>query len=196
MTWTQATAAETVVARVHVRHGQRDDVARRSRAATGAHRDVVLGRAGVDRPSRSASSARQASVDYKTRDYMGTTGALPRRPAGAAGARLTTPRCASPDRWLFGSVEDSEGGCTNGNCYYGSTFWLYIMDRQGRIVWYYADAASNAASSSFQRIARDGEYIWIEKRLGTGSAAGVHQDDARPGVHGEIRYADSPTPST
>ena len=42
------------------------------------------------------------------------------------------------------------------------------MDRQGRIVWYYADAASNA-TSSFQRIARDGEYIWIEKRPFGGS---------------------------
>jgi hypothetical protein len=37
------------------------------------------------------------------------------------------------------------------------------MDRQGRIVWYYADPAT-LATSSFQRIARDGEYIWIEKR--------------------------------
>jgi hypothetical protein len=37
------------------------------------------------------------------------------------------------------------------------------MDRQGRIVWYYADPGSNA-TSSFQRIARDGEYLWLEKR--------------------------------
>src|SRR4030095_877853 len=73
------------------------------------------------------------------------------------------PTRASPDRYLFGAVEDSAGGCTDGTCYYHTTFWLYIMDRQGRIVWYYADAASNA-TSSFQRIARDGEYIWIEKR--------------------------------
>jgi hypothetical protein len=64
---------------------------------------------------------------------------------------------------MFGAVENSKGGCNNGSCYYTATFWLYIMDRQGRIVWYYADAASSA-TSSFQRIARDGEYIWIEKR--------------------------------
>ena len=96
---------------------------------------------------------------------------------------------------MFGAVEDSTGGCTNGNCYYDREFWLYIMDRQGRIVWYYADAASNAASS-FQRIARDGEYIWIEKAR-TGSDRGRHQDDARSPVHGgHHRHPGWPTPST
>ena len=75
---------------------------------------------------------------------------------------------ASPERYLFGSVEDSVGGCTNRNCYFsGRRFWVYIMDRQGRIVWYWVDAATNAATG-FQRIARDGEYIWIDKaRSGT-----------------------------
>ena len=43
------------------------------------------------------------------------------------------------------------------------------MDRQGRIVWYYSDTTSNAATS-FPRVARDGEYIWIDKaRTGTRS---------------------------
>jgi hypothetical protein len=80
---------------------------------------------------------------------------------------------ASPEPWLFGAVENSDGGCTSQACYYHTTFWLYIMNRQGEIVWYYADPASNA-TSSFQRIARDGEYIWIEKRpFGNGSSRGV-----------------------
>jgi hypothetical protein len=71
------------------------------------------------------------------------------------------PDLASPERWLFGSVEDSIGG--GPQSYLTETFWLYIMDRQGRIVWYFAEPATNA-TSSFQRIARDGEYIWIERR--------------------------------
>jgi hypothetical protein len=71
------------------------------------------------------------------------------------------PERASRERYLFGSVEDSDGGEYDG--YYLRTFWLYILDRQGRIVWYYADPSTNA-TSSFQRIALDGEYIWIEKR--------------------------------
>ena len=64
---------------------------------------------------------------------------------------------------MFGAVEDSDGGCDNQQCFYHTTFWLYIMDRMGRMVWYYSDAASNA-TSSFQRMAKDGGYIWIEKR--------------------------------
>jgi hypothetical protein len=44
------------------------------------------------------------------------------------------------------------------------------MDRQGRIVWYYADAATNAISA-FPRVARDGEYIVFEKRPANGGSA-------------------------
>jgi hypothetical protein len=116
--------------------------------------------------------SKQAGVDYKTRDYQGMTGALPNgmpKPEVIA----YDPMLASPDRWMFGSVENSSGGCTNRSCYFDGTFWLYIMDRQGRIVWYYADPATNA-TSSFQRIARDGEYIWIEKRpFSSGGTRGV-----------------------
>jgi hypothetical protein len=58
-------------------------------------------------------------------------------------------------------VENSTGG---GDVdYYLNTFWLYIMDRKGRVVWYYANPGS-LATYSFQRIARDGEYIWFENR--------------------------------
>jgi hypothetical protein len=109
---------------------------------------------------------------FVTRDYEGTTEPVP------SGMPLPEvleydAALASPDRWLFGSVEDSDGGCNDQTCYYHTTFWLYIMDRQGRIVWYYADPASNA-TSSFQRVARDGEYIWIEKRpFGRGAERSV-----------------------
>ena len=92
---------------------------------------------------------------------MGTTGAIP---TGMPKPTLLAydAALASPDRYMFGSVEDSSGGCTTRNCYFDGQFWVYIMDRQARIVWYYADASSNAATG-FQRIARDGEYIWIEQ---------------------------------
>ena len=127
----------------------------------GAHSDVVLGV-----PGSTAVTVRivnkQAGQELKTKDYMGMTGALPARMPKPMVSMYNAER-ASKDRWMFGAVEDSDGGCNNQSCYYHTTFWLYIMDRQGRIVWYYADPASNA-TSSFQRIARDGEYIWIEKR--------------------------------
>ena len=160
VTWTQVRVADTV--RLEFSFAGSAVLSSRPLAgALGAHRDVVLGV-----PSATAVTVRIVSKvgtnDFKTRDYLGTTGALP----------ATMPRptlvsynaaLATTDRYLFGAVENSTGGCNSTACYYNALFWLYIMDRQGRILWYYADAAGNP-TSSFQRIAKDGEYIWIEKR--------------------------------
>ena len=161
VTWSQSLAAEEAWLEFTFESGN----VMRSRGAAGAlgeHRDVVLGVPGeTDVTVRIVS--RNAGVNYRSRDYSGRTLAVP---AGDNGMPVPTivsydPALASSDRWLFGSVEASTGGSIAD--YYTSTFWLYIMDRRGRVVWYYADPASNA-TSSFQRIARDGEYIWIEKR--------------------------------
>lgn len=135
----------------------------------GEHRDVVLGVPELTEVSVRIVS--QLGADYvSSRDYEGTTGPLPSR-LPRPEVLAYDPQRASPERWLFGSVEDSPGG--RDFAYYANTFWLYIMDRQGRIVWYYADPSSNA-TPSFQRIAKDGEYIWIEKRpFGVGGERGV-----------------------
>jgi hypothetical protein len=160
VTWTQARASDSTWLEFTFPGGT-TMTSRAQAGATGAHRDVVLGV-----PAATNATVRIVNkltgVDYKTRDYTSMTGAVP---TGMPVPTIVSydASIASPDRWLFGAVENSDGGCTNTSCYYHTTFWLYIMDRQGRIVWYYADAASNA-TSSFQRIARDGEYIWIEKR--------------------------------
>ncbi len=164
VTWTQAMAAETT--RLEFSFAGSPVLSSRAKpGATGMHRDVVLGV-----PAATAVTvrvvSRQGGVDYKTRDYMGTTGAIP---SGMPAPTVTMydAAAASPERYMFGSVENSSGGCTNRNCYFDGLFWVYIMDRQGRIVWYYSDASSNA-STGFQRMARDGEYIWIERgRTGT-----------------------------
>jgi len=128
---------------------------------TGAHREVVLGV-----PAETEVVIRIVSSDggqaFATSNHMGRTGAVPSS-MPTPEVLSYDPALASPDRWLFGSVEDSVGGVASTDAYYRSVFWLYIMDRRGRIVWYYADPASNA-TSSFQRIARDGQYIWIEKK--------------------------------
>lgn len=160
VSWTQAKASESVWLEFSFA-GSEVFQSRPLPGTTGAHKDVVLGV-----PAATAITVRivnrQATVDYKTKDYLGMTGALPASMPKPTVA-MWDPVLATPDRWLFGSVENSDGGCSNTSCYYHTTFWLYIMDRMGRIVWYYADGTSNA-TSSFQRIARDGEYIWIEKR--------------------------------
>jgi len=165
VSWTQAKAADQTWLEFTFTGGSLM-TSRPLAGAAGAHKDVVLGV-----PGSTAVTVRIVSklggVDYKTKDYTGTTGAIPTglpKPT----VSMYDAALASPDRWLFGAVENSPGGCNNSSCYYTALFWLYIMDRQGRIVWYYADATGNP-TSSFQRIARDGEYIWIEKRPFSGS---------------------------
>jgi hypothetical protein len=172
VTWTQTFATD----RVWLEFSFEGSGVMTSRAAAGTpgpHQDVVLGV-----PGETLVTLRivleQGGTTVATQDYRGTTEAVPSRmPVPEVLAH--DPLLATGDRWLFGSVEDSDGGCNNPICYYSRTFWIYIMDRRGRIVWYYADPASNA-TTSFQRIARDGEYIVLEKRpFGGGTERGVVQ---------------------
>jgi hypothetical protein len=161
VTWTQTEAVDQTL----LEFGFEDGSLMRSHpkpGAAGAHRDVVIGVPG-DTDVTLRVVGQRAGVEYETRDYTGRTGAVPGGPNGMPTPTIVSYDAAgaSPDRWLFGSVENSAGG---GDVdYYRATFWLYIIDRKGRVVWYYADPASNA-TFSFQRIARDGEYLWFEKR--------------------------------
>jgi hypothetical protein len=163
--WTQLLAAERTWLEFYFEGGQ----TMRSRprpTEPGWQHDVVLGV-----PAETEVSVRVLSdvggVVSASREYRATTGVLPAslpRPALFA----SDPGRASPERFLLGAVEDSLGGRSAG--YYSRTFFLYVMDRKGRIVWYYADPSTNA-TSSFQRVARDGEYLWIEKRAFSGGLA-------------------------
>jgi len=168
VTWTQAKASDQVLLEFTFAGGS-VMTSRGATGATGSHRDVVLGV-----PASTAITVRIVNklggVDYKTKDYTGMTGAIPSGMPKPT-VSMYDATLASPDRWMFGAVEASPGGCNNSSCYYVATFWLYILDRQGRVVWYYADPANGNPTSSFQRIAKDGEYIWIEKRPFGGSGA-------------------------
>jgi hypothetical protein len=129
--------------------------------ATGAHRDVVLGVPGSTAVTLRIVS-RLAGTDYKTKDYTGTTGAVPSGMPKPT-VSMYDATLATPERYLLGAVENSPNTCTSDSCYFYSTWWLYILDRQGRVVWYYADGSSTDVSS-FPQKARDGEYLFVEKR--------------------------------
>ncbi|HJN78117.1 MAG TPA: hypothetical protein QGF58_29660 [Myxococcota bacterium] len=58
---------------------------------------------------------------------------------------------ASPERWVLGSV-DTDGGEA-----YTGPFWLFIANREGRVVWYHELLRWNM--SMFPRVARDGTHI-------------------------------------
>jgi hypothetical protein len=159
VTWTQIKAADDTLLEFSFA-GSSVMTSRPQAGATGSHRDVVLGV-----PEKTAVTLRIVSklgtTDYKTKDYQGTTGALP---SGLPKPTLLSydAALASPEPWLLGAVDSSPGGCGNPTCYYISTFWIYIMDRQARIVWYWADPSDNA-SSAYPRVARDGEYLVVDK---------------------------------
>jgi hypothetical protein len=158
VTWTQQKASDRTLLEFNFT-GSEAMTSRGATGTVGAHRDVVLGV-----PEKTGVSVRivnkVGSVDYKTKDYTGTTGAIP---SGMPKPKLVSydASLASPERYLFGSVEDSVSGCGTKPCDYLNPFWIYIMDRQGRVVWYWADP-SNGASHAFPRVARDGEYVVID----------------------------------
>ena len=75
VTWTQVKAADTVALEFSFA-GSGTMKSRAAAGATGAHRDVVLGVPGSTAVTlRIVSTA--GGVDYKTKDYPGTTGAIP-----------------------------------------------------------------------------------------------------------------------
>jgi len=160
VTWTQLKAADKTLLEFSF-SGSGLMKSRAQAGATGSHRDVVLGV-----PEKTDVTlhivSQQGSVDYKTKDYQGTTGAIP---SGMPRPTFVSydSTLASPEPWLLGSVEDSTGGCPGEfSCYYDGVFWLFIMDRQARVVWYWADPSSNT-SSAYPRVARDGEYLVFDK---------------------------------
>lgn len=160
VTWTQLEAADQVWLEFSFETGNVMTSPPRP-GTTGEHREKVLGIPGeTDVTIRVVSSA--GGMNYATPDQAGRTDAVPSGMPTPAVDMFDAER-ASEDRWMLGSVEDSPPPAGSGRPnYYTGQFWLYIIDRQGRIVWYYSDPSNNA-SSSFQRPARDGQYLWVDQ---------------------------------
>ena len=159
VTWNQVLAAESTWLEF-VFEGSTVMKSREKPGSVGAHRNVVLGVPGETDVTVHVMS-RQAGSVYKSAPRMGRTAAVPADMPLPTVLAYDADR-ASPERWMFGAVEDSgDDVATQLNRYLSYQAWLYIMDRQGRIVWYYTDPSRNAPSG-FPRIARDGEYIWVE----------------------------------
>lgn len=159
VTWTQTKAADQTWLEFSF-EGSEIMTSRPQPGAMGAHRDVVLGV-----PGSTAITVRIVSkasgVENKTNDHQGTTGAVPSGMPKPV-VSMFDAKLASPERYMVGAVENS-GSCNNDSCYFNNKWWIYILDRQGRVVWYYADPSSNDVSS-FPKPARDGEYLFFEKR--------------------------------
>ena len=190
--WTQAKAAEQVWLEFSLRGLDRDDLAR------GGRRDR---RAPRRRP-------RRARLDGGHGPH--------RQPAGRR--RLQDPRLHGDDRrgavrhaaadddvlrrrrwpariatWILGSRRGPPAAAPTGSCYFVGPYWVYIMDRQGRIVWYYTDTTSNASTQCPAHRAR--RRVHLDRQgphrhaLGPEDDAGSHDvlaDGVGPGLSDAI----------
>ena len=102
VTWTQAKAADQTFLEFSFA-GSSVMTSRAKPGTTGAHRDVVLGVPGLTAVTLRIVS-RLAGTDYKTKDYMGTTGAVPSGMPKPT-VSMYDATAASPERWMVGAVE-------------------------------------------------------------------------------------------
>lgn len=121
--------------------------------AIGPHREVVLGAPGDTEVTLRVVN-RVGEQELVGENHSGSTGSLP------AGMPVPTsqawdPVIGSPARWMLGSVDsnDSEFG------YYQGPFWLYVVDREGGVVWYHE---VDPHVSVFPRVALDGSHLVYE----------------------------------
>jgi hypothetical protein len=126
----------------------------------GSHRELVLGvPEKTDVTIQIVSQTANGEVACQT---QGTTGKVPRSVPRAT-ILDCRPELMSRNRWMIGSVEDTP----RLNSRYVGPFIIYIIDRQGRIVWYYLDQAWNPAMT-YPRIPSDGTHLVVDRSLRNG----------------------------
>jgi len=120
----------------------------------GDHKEVVIGV-----PEETSVTIhifnRTGEEEAGSEAYYGTTGALPSslpRPI----VESYDPGGASSHRWMLGAVSASSYS-------YEGPFWIFIIDRQGRILWYYSNLGDNPITV-FPRASRDNKYIFFPNR--------------------------------
>lgn len=156
VSWTQDVAADAAWLKFSFENDEWYE-SRRNSGPAGENEDVILGV-----PELAEVQFKIVNeLDGKTLEsdsYKATTGALP-----AEMPRPTVisfdPSKADPSRWLLGSVE----GGSSIPAYWRGLFWLFIVDRRGRVVWYFSDPESNPRIE-FPRVSRDGSHIVFDKR--------------------------------
>jgi hypothetical protein len=138
--------------------------------AAGAHSEVILGV-----PQNTEVTARVVneggSSTWQSDTITGANGTLP--------ANMPKPTLldydsslASGQRWLMGSVENSVS--TDG--YWESPYWVFIMNRNAEIVWYYHNPLDSRIL--FPKVAPDGTHIIFDEHTGgsfDGSTLGLRR---------------------
>lgn len=87
-------------------------------------------------------------------DWNATTGAIPDK-FPLPTITVSDPAAYFPARWILGSLNDNDGGWT------GGTYWTFIMDRKGRVVW--VRKTPDKKWTLYPRISRDGTHFLIDE---------------------------------
>ncbi|MCP4606406.1 MAG: hypothetical protein GY847_38845 [Proteobacteria bacterium] len=124
-------------------------------ASVGDHETLILGAPGETEVSFKIVNEFDSSI-IRSDTYTGTTGIVPSK-MPIPEFISHNPSIAVDDRWLLGSVEDS----ASPTAYYENPFWLFILDRKGRVVWYYKDPTD--ARMLFPQVSVDGSHILVDK---------------------------------
>ncbi len=126
---------------------------------TGDHKEVVLGVP----ESADLSFRLVAEVDgteIPSEDFNTINGDAP-MDLPRAEIQIYEQDLASDNRWMIGAVsERGDGG-------YGGPNWIYIMDREGRVVWYHRPAGGDNGELTrtfWPRFSRDGTHISIDRQ--------------------------------
>lgn len=159
VSWTQETAADTVKLRFTFENDEWFESPAEP-GSVGSHQIPVLGV--PEQTNVTIQIVSETGGEETVCETAGTTGAVPKSMPRAT-VNAYKPSLASSHRWMLGSVENTP----NERAAYAGPFTLYIIDRQGRIVWYYLDQAYNPAMA-YPRLAPDGSHIAVERSIRAG----------------------------
>ncbi len=151
VTWTQDRPSDAEWIEFSFEDGTWSPTPERARTA-GAQREVLLG-VPADTEVALRFVERSPAGEVRSREtWSGITGSLPRDlvPPAFVG---WDPALTSPEPWILGSVDV-------GSYWYYGPFYVFILDRQGRVVWY--RAVSQNRTALFPRVARDGTHVLYE----------------------------------
>jgi hypothetical protein len=152
--WEQVAAADTVKLRFSFENDEWFESPSEP-GALGAHEIPVLGVPELTDVAIQIVS--ETDGDETVCETAGATLEVPKsipRPT----VRAFDPSLASSNRWMLGAVEKTPEILGM----YEGIFTVYIIDRQGRIVWYYLDQAWSPVTA-YPRIARDGKYFYFDR---------------------------------
>ena len=168
--WDQTAAADTVKLRFTF---ENDDwlESPAEDGAVGAHEIPVLGV--PELTDVTIQIVGETDGNETVCETTGTTGALPDSIPRATVSKYDAS-LASPNRWMLGTVEKTPELLGM----YEGIFTVYILDREGRIVWYYLDQAWSPVTA-YPRIARDGAYFYFDRSTYLGTEASNQPSIAR-----------------